>query len=231
MIGTEKTEADAAKRLDAFVDAAFAFALTLLIITGGLPPATMADLATALGRIPAFAASFALIVLFWMQHRAFGRITARRDGWATGFSLGIVFVMLIYVFPLRLLAEGTFHFVFGQRLPGRGLITSFADLRTLYVVYGLGFGLLAGLFAGLFAAALRAPDLTDAGQVEARLTVRIWSVIAVIGLLSILAAAFVPIQLAPWLPGSIYGVIPLAVWLLASRQSKTVARAQAGAEA
>ncbi|MDG2523573.1 TMEM175 family protein [Caulobacter segnis] len=229
MLGTEKTEADAAKRLDAFVDAAFAFALTLLIITGGLPPATMADLALALGRIPAFAASFALIILFWMQHRAFGRITARRDGWATGFSLGIVFVMLIYVFPLRLLAESTLHFVFGKRLPGRGLIASFADLRTLYMVYGLGFGLLAALFAGLFAAALRAPDITETGRVEARLTVRIWTMIAVIGLLSILAAAFVPISAAPWLPGSIYGVIPLAVWLLASRQKPI--QPPAGAEA
>jgi uncharacterized membrane protein len=227
MLGTEKTEAEAAKRLDAFVDAAFAFALTLLIITGGLPPATMADLAVALGRIPAFAVSFALIILFWMQHRVFGRITARRDGWGTTFSLGIVFVMLIYVFPLRLLAESTLHFMFGRRLPGQGLITSYDDLRMLYVVYGLGFGLLASLFAGLFASALRAPDITDAGRAEARLTARIWATIVTIAVLSILAAAFIPMRIAPWLPGSIYGVIPLAVWLIASRAPKTSAEVQA----
>ena len=51
-------------RLDAFVDAAFAFAVSLLIIAGGEPLRSFDDLLHALMRIPAFLAGFALIVLF-----------------------------------------------------------------------------------------------------------------------------------------------------------------------
>ena len=95
----------AARRLDAFVDASFAFALTLLVISGSRPLETYADLDMALGRVPAFAAGFALLALFWSAHRRFGRMTAARDGAITLISLMIVFTVMIYVFPLRLLTE------------------------------------------------------------------------------------------------------------------------------
>ena len=51
-------------RLDAFVDASFAFAVTLLIIAGAEPLNDFGGLMRALGRIPAFAAGFGLVVMF-----------------------------------------------------------------------------------------------------------------------------------------------------------------------
>ena len=69
-------------RLDAFVDASFAFAVTLLIIAGAEPLNDFGDLVRALARIPAFAAGFALVVMFWLGHRAYGRIAPIRDNWS-----------------------------------------------------------------------------------------------------------------------------------------------------
>jgi len=60
-------------RTDAFVDAAFAFAVTLLVIAIGHVPASVGDLVQALRGVPAFAASFFVIARFWQSHRHWSR--------------------------------------------------------------------------------------------------------------------------------------------------------------
>ncbi|MER3546282.1 MAG: hypothetical protein C4338_01270, partial [Rhodanobacteraceae bacterium] len=51
-------------RIEAFTDAAFAFALTLLMIGGGHVPTSIDQLLGALVDLPGYAASFALLCLF-----------------------------------------------------------------------------------------------------------------------------------------------------------------------
>src|SRR3990167_7108878 len=102
------TDPDSRKRLDQFVDAAFGFAVTLLVILGAQPE-TLDDLRAALWNIPASAAAFVLIVLFWQAHNVFGRVTPNRDGLTPLISLAIVFTVLVYVFPLKLLMQAMFY--------------------------------------------------------------------------------------------------------------------------
>ncbi len=52
-------------RTETFVDAAFAFAVTLLVVSIDSIPESVAELLRALAAVPAFAASFAIIGLFW----------------------------------------------------------------------------------------------------------------------------------------------------------------------
>ncbi len=66
-------------RLDNFVDAAFAFALTLLVIAGAEPSFSYSDLIEGIKRVPAFAAGFALIGLFWFVHVSWRRAGGRND--------------------------------------------------------------------------------------------------------------------------------------------------------
>ncbi|MDP1736815.1 MAG: TMEM175 family protein [Caulobacter sp.] len=203
-----------AKRLDAFVDAAFAFAVTMLLIAGVEPISTLDGLYRALGQIPASAASFVLVVLFWLAHRDYGRITPHRDQVATLISLALVFTVLVYVFPLRMLVDSAFHWGSGRRLPGSVLIRSFDDLRALYTIYGLGFAGLSVLVAGLFGHAARravALRVSEADRVDAADRAWIWLMVATAGVVSALLATLGPVPAAPWLPGAAYWLIPVMI--------------------
>ena len=205
-----------AQRLDAFVDSAFAFAVSLLIIAGAEPLRSFADLLTALARIPAFAGGFALIILFWLAHRIWSSLSPTRDGWATALSLAVVFSVLVFVFPLRLLIETATHFLSGGVLPGRGLISSFAELRWTYVIYGVGFAILSGLYVLLFRQARRALDPLDTARIrDAASWSRTWMLAGATGLASSLAACTPLLASAPWLPGVTYQLIPVGIGLFA----------------
>lgn len=204
------------QRLDAFVDAAFAFAVSLLIIAGGEPLRSFDDLLAALARIPAFACAFALILLFWMAHRTWSSLSPVRDGWATALSLAVVFAVLVFVFPLRLLTDTATHFISGGLLPGRGLISSFDELRWTYVIYGIGFAILSGLYVLLFRQAERAIGSSDAGRSrDAGQWSRTWMLSTVTGLVSGAVACTPLLAVAPWLPGVTYQLIPLGIGLFA----------------
>lgn len=202
----------AARRLDAFVDASFAFALTLLVISGSEPLDSYADLGAAFGRIPAFAVGFALLALFWSAHRRFGRMTAARDGVITLISLMIVFTVMIYVFPLRLLAETGASWLTGGLVPGRERITTLGDLRGIFVSYGLGFAFLSGLYVLLHHAGR--PSAVDAPSGVALTRGRdIWAICVAAGLASAGLAALPLLRHMPWLPGFAYWMIPAGIGL------------------
>ncbi|MFC7377487.1 TMEM175 family protein [Brevundimonas sp. GCM10030266] len=213
--GVRTFRAPESQRLDAFVDAAFAFAVSLLIIAGAEPLQSFADLARALARIPAFACGFALIALFWLAHRNWARLTPIRTGWTTFLSLAVVFAVLVFVFPLRLLTETATHHISGGSLPGSGLMATLGDLRWTYVIYGLAFAALAGLTALLFAQAHRA---LAGGEPDARRSARQWELTWLVGvgvgLISAVLALTPLLGAAPWLPGVIYNLIPLGVGLI-----------------
>jgi len=226
---SQAIEAEAAKRLDAFVDAAFAFAVTLLIIAGTEPLRSFADLGRALWHIPAFAVGFALVTMFWSAHRGFGKLTPVRTGLTAMISLAIVFTVLIYVFPLRLLAETGVGWMSGGLLPGRELIGSLGDLRGIFVAYGIGFAFLSGLFVLLNH--LGRPDAWDDDARVALGRARdIWLICLAAGVVSAAVAASPLLQSTPWLPGITYWLIPLGIGLyyaFAPKRPRAVARAQA----
>ncbi|HWU81326.1 MAG TPA: TMEM175 family protein [Caulobacter sp.] len=208
-------EQEAGKRLDAFVDAAFAFAVTLLIIASAEQTATIDALWRALGRIPASLGAFALIAMFWLAYREFGRLVPRRDTPSTLNALAIVFTVLVYVFPLRMLIESGFVWISRGWLSGADIIRTLGDLRDLFRIYGVGFAILAGLFAALYLRALRHPDrlgVESANLVSIRASFEIWTISASAGLLSA-ALTFGPMARTPWLPGFAYWLIPLAIWM------------------
>lgn len=216
------------KRLDAFVDAAFAFAVSLLIIAGGEPPRSFEELATALGRIPAFAMGFALIVMFWLGHRQFGRLAPRRDGMSVLLSLAIVFMALIYVFPLRMLTDAAAHFLSGGVLPGGVTIDSYADLAGVYTVYGVGFAILGALYGLLYRHAARNPvrlGVAEEDLDDVRSWGAVWAIIALSGVVSAVVAQAFPLRLFPGLPGFCYWLIPVGIFVLGRlrRRRKTPA--------
>ena len=85
-------------RLESFVDAAFAFAVTMLVIAGQQVPDDVATLLKAFKEVPVFAASIAVLAIFWRGHWLWSRRYGLEDTisiWISwGLSAGIVLAIV-----------------------------------------------------------------------------------------------------------------------------------------
>jgi len=193
-------------RLDNFTDAAFAFAVTLLIIGGGSSIGDSDALLTALGDLPAFAFGFAIITMFWIAHVRWRAMRGEGDALGVVLTLLLVFLILIYVQPLRAMAAATSQWFTGQ---GGGFS---GDVATLFTIYGTGFVAMSATTAALFADALRG-DLTPLQRAYARGDRVIWSILAATGLVSI-AVSFTRFGS---MAAMVYATLPLTIGVFSAR--------------
>src|ERR1051326_7580143 len=87
-------------RLEAFSDAVFAFALTLLVVSLEAPRSYHELMTLARGFLP-FALSFALLIWIWYEHSAFFSKYDLRDPLTVTLNAALLFVVLFYVYPLK----------------------------------------------------------------------------------------------------------------------------------
>lgn len=195
-------------RLDNFTDAAFAFAVTLLVIGGTESPTNHAMLARAVAEVPAFAIGFAIVAMFWFAHLRWRRMRGDGDWLSALLSVLLVFLVLIYVQPMRAMARSLSSFLGGSGRPFEG------DLGDLFLIYGAGFVAMSAATAALFAEALRNKAL-DAGERRAvRGEMLIWLILVATGIVSILLAGFDATEtIAPLL----YATLPISIGLFVWR--------------
>ncbi|MDQ8184385.1 TMEM175 family protein [Pelagicoccus sp. SDUM812002] len=204
---------EAMTRLEVFSDAAFAFALTTLVVSVGSIPGDLGELIEALKRVPAFALSFAQIALFWLAHRGWSRRYGLEDGWTTGLTLGMIFTILVYVFPLRLMFSTFLSWASGGWMPADFAATSAWDVQSLLAIYGIGFCVLTGILALLFYRALRSSEelMLDGEEIlQTKSGIAAWLSQSIIGLVSTLWALFLPTQLGV-MAGFAYFLIPITM--------------------
>jgi uncharacterized membrane protein len=85
-------------RLETFVDATFAFAITMLVIAGQQAPDQIDVLLNAFKNVPVFAASVASLAIFWRGHWLWSRRYGLKDGvsifisWALIFTISSTFI-------------------------------------------------------------------------------------------------------------------------------------------
>ena len=68
-------------------------------------------------QVPAFAASFANIMLFWYAHHVWSRRFGLDDAGTVFLSLLLIFLVLIYVYPLKAIYSGAIEFFSGGYFP------------------------------------------------------------------------------------------------------------------
>ena len=106
-------------RLEGFTDAVLGFAITLLVVSLDVPD-TFDELLQALRGFVPFGLCFAALVFLWYQHY----IYFRRYGLNTTFILWcntlLLFVILIYVYPLKFLANYLLDGLVGLSASGPG---------------------------------------------------------------------------------------------------------------
>ncbi|MEO8748635.1 MAG: TMEM175 family protein [Rhodanobacter sp.] len=213
MSWNEQREGIEAGRLDTFVDGAFAFTLTLLLIGGASIPDSTDKLLHALGGIPAFSVCFFQLAFFWHGHVRWRRQCRTAEPAGRWLSLLLVFFAMIFVYPLHMVFSGAFFWVSGGYLPSDfQKIGGPADMRTLFVCYGLAFACMAGTLTLLFLHAARSAARRGFHNLDARREMRVWAVPAMVGLASTLAAVLMPLSVPGWMwviPGFMYSLLSL----------------------
>jgi hypothetical protein len=193
-----------AGRLDNFTDAAFAFALSLLVIGRGAIPTTTDELLAAMADLPAFAIGFAILGMFWHGHVRWRSYRGEGGLLSVALTFALVFLVLVYVQPLQAMSAS-----FSTFLGGRG--TSFrGDLGTMFAIYGAGFSAMAAVMAALLWDAEREPEATGPVRTVARGEKIIWLILVGTGLVSTLLS--LNPSTAPFGP-FVYPTLPLTVGL------------------
>jgi uncharacterized membrane protein len=95
-------------RLETFIDAAFAFAITMLVIANGQVPSDIESFLAAFKNVPAFVASIAVLSVFWRGHWLWSRRYGLEDAISVAISWATLVTILIYVYPLKILFGACF---------------------------------------------------------------------------------------------------------------------------
>ncbi len=216
-------------RLDTFIDAAFAFGSTVLLLSSGELPSTYPEFVTLIKDIPSFTLSFFTMMIFWLSHRAWSRSYGLENNWTIFFSLLLVLTLLVYVYPLKMMYSSLFNFMGSGGLPAAIQLTSLQEVATMIGVYGIGFVTLSFSIWGLYLTSWNARELLNLSAHERQQTVShiaVWSTLLATGILSASIALLAPPQIGVmagfcyWLlaPG-----IPLVRWTLKRRSGKSTA--------
>src|ERR1700726_4337666 len=88
-------------RLETFIDAAFAFAITMLVIATQQIPDDIETLLAAFKNVPAFVTSIIVLGIFWRGHWLWSRRYGLEDGVSIFISWAMIVTMLILIYPLK----------------------------------------------------------------------------------------------------------------------------------
>ena len=89
-------------RIEGFSDAVFAFAVTLLVVSLEVPK-TFDELLETMRGFVAFAICFYLLLIVWYEHYKFFRRYGLRDILILVLNAALLFLVLMYVYPLKFL--------------------------------------------------------------------------------------------------------------------------------
>lgn len=211
-------------RIEVFSDAAFAFAVTLLVISLSEIPQSLDELLNAMLRVPSFAASFAVLTVIWFSHRQWSERFGLDDGVSTFLTMSLIFVVLIYVYPLKLIMDLTFYSFSSDLFPSDFAINSGADVAILVSLFSVGFSIVAIIQLGLYKRVSVKADELCLNQMETllvrkeQLMLMVQSTVGII--VTLLALTFA--SSFGYLAGITFAVIPVAIFFVTASVRKQI---------
>ena len=88
-------------RLETFIDAAFAFAISMLVIAAQQIPDNIQAILAAFKNVPTFICSIAVLGIYWRGHWLWSRRYGLEDGVSILISWAMIVTILIFIYPLK----------------------------------------------------------------------------------------------------------------------------------
>ena len=203
-------------RLETFIDAAFAFAISMLVIAAQQIPDDIASLLAAFKNVPTFVCSIAVLGIFWRGHWLWSRRYGLEDSVSILISWAMIVTILILIYPLKAIFGAMWHLLsngqVGQRL---SLHTTESEGRTIFAIYALG---LVAISTEILLLNLRAWQLREPLRLNARERLMTrgeltgWSIPVGVGIVSLVSVITLPaeqIQWSGWVYFSMVILVPL----------------------
>ena len=189
-------------RLETFTDAAFAFAITMLVIAAQQIPDTIASLLAAFRNVPTFVFSIAALGIFWWGHWLWSRRYGLEDGVSIIISWAMIVTILVYIYPLKAIFGAMWYLLSDGRL-GQGLAVRPTESqgRNLFTAYALGF---IAVSTEILLLNFRAWQLRESLRLNARekLMTRAeltgWGIPMGVGIVSLVLSRSLPIEEIAW---------------------------------
>lgn len=188
-------------RLETFIDAAFAFAVTVLVIAAERVPNNVTELLDAFRNVPAFVASVAVLGIFWRGHWLWSRRYGLEDGLSILISWALLATILIYIYPLKAIFASMFYFLSNGQLGHALGVRTEGQARQIFAFYAIGFCALVIEILLLYLRAwkLRAPlRLNAREQFLTRAELFGWALPLLVGLVSLVLALTLPVRHYAW---------------------------------
>jgi hypothetical protein len=205
-------------RIETFVDAAFAFAFTMLVISIDQIPESPTELVELSKDIPAFVLSAALIGWIWVAHTHWSRTFGLQDPATVFLSLSLVVLVLISVYPIKLMVQATVIYFTNDAL-STGLFANEGwdnnSVASLFVYFSLGLFTLSVILVSLYWNALRFKEqlvLSDYEVYYCKYSTVSWVVLAVTALISSVLAVTLPASLTV-IAANIYFSLLVTIYL------------------
>lgn len=199
-------------RLEVFIDAAFAFAVTMLVISFDAIPRSYEEVMLAVKSIPAFVVAVAQLVWIWHTHNVWSRRFGLDTAYTVFISTCLLIVVLIYVYPMRIMAGGMFAWFTNGYLPSNFEFITLDELRDMFIFLGIGFVALCLVFVQMYRYAVKLKDellLNDHEQFECRTLALMWTGASGVGLICVVLAILLPMQFVPY---SGFSFLLLSAW-------------------
>src|SRR5438874_9034443 len=188
-------------RLETFIDAAFAFAITMLVIAAQQIPDDVKTLLAAFKNVPAFVASIVVLGIFWRGHWLWSRRYGLEDGVSSFISWALLVTVLIYIYPLKALFGSMFYLLSDGKLGMALGVRTELQARSLFSIYALGFTAIATEILLLHWRAWQLREslrLNDREKSMTRAEVAGWSIPMSVGIVAGVLALTLPIGYISW---------------------------------
>src|SRR5436853_2084560 len=178
-------------RLETFIDAAFAFAISMLVIAANQVPDNIEELLGAFRHVPAFVASIVVLGIFWRGHWLWSRRYGLEDGVSIFISWAMLATILIYIYPLKAIFSSMWFLLSGGRVGHTLGPHSESEIRALFAIFAVGFSAIAleMVLLNLRAWHLREPLRLDARERSITFhEITGWSIPVGVGIVSLVLA-------------------------------------------